>query len=336
MMLLPVRDREVGVVNASVEFDLKTLAPTYHLTIGLPGRSNALAIAKRLGLNEDVIALARESLAPSELAAEDLLDEIHRERDRSREARKSAELAQKSAAAQRNELAERLENLEDERLAILENARKNSAAKVQALRDELAELRAQLAKARKPLEELKRIEKTSLEMEAKLAKPMARNTVPESAPQRALRLGDQVRIRSLNRSGIVTAMGNSEAEVQIGALRARARRAEIELLSESEIQTLGEDQNESVTITPIIESPGGEISLRGQRAEEALNNLERYLDQANAAGLPYARIIHGKGTGKLREIVAQELKKRKYIERFEMALPHEGGEGVTVAFFLDR
>ena len=325
-----------GVVNASVEFDLKALAPTYHLTIGLPGRSNALAIAKRLGLNEDVIALARQSLAPSDLAAEDLLDEIHRERDRSREARKSAELAQKTAAAHRIELAERLENLEDERLAILDEARKKSAAQIQKMRDELAELRAQLAKARKPLDEIKQIEKEIVELDAQVEAPIARTKIPESAPIRPLRLGDQVRIRSLNRSGIVTALGNSEAEVQIGALRARARLGEIELLSQEEIQALGEDDNQSVTIMPKIDSPGAEISLRGQRAEEAINNLDRYLDQANAAGLPYARIIHGKGTGKLREIVAQELKKRKYIDHFEMALPHEGGEGVTVAFFLDH
>jgi len=324
-----------GVVNASVEFDLKTLAPTYHLTIGLPGRSNALAIAKRLGLKAEVIDLAKQSLAPSELQAEDLLDEIHRERDRSREARKRTETIQHDLAQKQRDLSERLESLEDERLTILEKARKESQAELESLRDEIGKLRKRLAKAEKPLTAVAKISSEVLDLEAKVEAAPQRKKRAEAAPVRAIRLGDQVRVRSLNRSGIVTALGKNEVEVQIGALRAKARFGEIELLSEEEIRAQDEGQVEPITIMPNIDSPGAEISLRGQRAEEALNNLERYLDRANAAGLPFARIVHGKGTGVLRKLVREELRKRSFIDRYEEAQPHEGGEGVTIAFFLD-
>ncbi len=325
-----------GVVNASVEFDLKTLAPTYHLTIGLPGRSNALAIAQRLGLNKEVIELARSSLAPSDIQAEDLLDEIHRERDRSREARKRSEALQKDVTQARRELSERLEQLEDERLAVLEKARKDSQAELDKLRDQIGQLRKRLARAEKPLNAVREIDQAVRDLESQVEEPVVRKKLPESPPIRPLRLGDQVRVRSLNRSGVVTAIGKSEAEIQIGALRAKARFSEIDLLNKAEIKAQEEAELEPVTIMPHIQSPGSEISLRAQRAEEALANLDRYLDQANAVGLPYVRIVHGKGTGILRNLVREELKRRKYIERFEEAQPHEGGEGVTIAYFTSN
>jgi DNA mismatch repair protein MutS2 len=319
------------VVNASVEFDLKTLAPTYHLIVGLPGRSNALAIATRLGLPNSVVETARGTIDPSELQAEDLLDEIHRERDRTRDARTRAEEAQHVAQKLRGELAERLEKIEDERIDVMERTRKQAQEELSALRDEIGALRADLARARQPLETLREVQETAEELEEQVEQPARRKAVAESAPDRPLRLGDTVRVRSLGHRGIVTALGEAEAEVQIGALRARARLGDLELQAATPETDGNERAWESMTVLP--ESPGGEISLRGQRFEDAFANLDRYLDAAYAAGLRTARIIHGKGTGTLRDMVRRELNQRKYIERYDYALPHEGGEGVTVAFF---
>jgi DNA mismatch repair protein MutS2 len=324
-----------GVVNASVEFDLETLSPTYHLMVGLPGRSNALSIAERLGLRKDVIELARGTIDPTELQADDLLDEIHRERERSREARQRADEAQRTAEDKLTKLAERLESLEDERLEVLEEAREQAETELSELREEIGKLRGQLARARKPLEVVQKADKGLEELTKKTEKAIPRKTVPESAPSRALRLGDQVSVRSLQRSGIVTAIAETEAEVQVGALRVRARLGDIEILAEPAINEKDQQDFEPVRVTAPVSSPGGEISLRGQRAEEALDNLDNYLDSAYAAGLPSARVIHGKGTGKLREIVREQLKKRNFVERFESALPRDGGEGVTVAYFKD-
>ncbi len=323
-----------GVVNASVEFDLKTLAPTYHLTVGLPGRSNALAIATRLGLPTDVIEAARSSIDPADLKAEDLLDEIHRERDRAREAHNRAAEAQRTAQAARVQLAERLEKIEDERLDLLEKTRSQAQSELQSLRDEIGKARAQLARARQPLDEIQVASRAADELEEKIEQPARRKVVPESAPNRPLRLGDAVRVRSLGARGIVTALGEEEAEVQIGALRARAKQSDLEMLAEQP-STNGEKGSDWGSIRTLAESPGNEISLRGQRFEDAFNNLDRYLDAAYAAGLRSARIIHGKGTGTLRDMVRNELKKRSYVERYDFADPHEGGEGVTVAYFKE-
>ena len=213
-----------GVVNASVEFDLKTLAPTYHLVVGLPGRSNALAIATRLGLPRDVVEAARSSIDPSDLQAEDLLNEIHRERERTRQARSRAEDAQHSAQTLKAELAERLEKIEDERLGILETARQKAQAELEGLREEIGKLRAQLARGRKPLTEVQAVKQEAEELEAIVEAPARRKAVPESAPDRPLRLGDTVRVRSLGHQGVVIGLGEGDAEVQIGAL-ARPRQA---------------------------------------------------------------------------------------------------------------
>lgn len=324
-----------GVVNASVEFDLKTLAPTYHLTVGLPGRSNALAIATRLGLRGDVIEAARSTIDPADLKAEDLLDEIHRERDRARLAHSRAEEAQHAAQSLRAELAERLEKIEDERVDLLEKARRLAQNELETLRAEIGKLRAELARARQPLADVQVIKQAADELEEKVQQPARRKSVPESGPNRPLRLGDAVRVKSLGARGILTALGEEEAEVQIGALRARARFNDLELLADQQTDNGAKEAEWSRSITLLAESPGDEISLRGQRFEDAFNNLDKYLDAAYAAGLRSARIIHGKGTGTLREMVHKELKKRDYVRRFAFADSNQGGEGVTVAYFIE-
>lgn len=321
-----------GVVNASVEFDLKTLAPTYHLTVGLPGRSNALSIATRLGLRSDVVEHARSGIDPADLKAEDLLDEIHRERERTRQTHARTEEAQHAAQRMRTELAERLEKIEDERLQILERARKQSQEEIESLRNETGKLRADLARARQPLQNIQSIQQAVDELEETVELPNQREVVPESAPGRPLRLGDAVRVRSLGARGIVTGLSEEDAEVQIGALRARARFTDLELLAD-QAETKKNGDSDWGGFVSLPSAIANEISLRGQRFEDAFTKLDRYLDAAYAAGLPWARIIHGKGTGTLREMVQRELKKRDYVERYDFAMPHEGGEGVTVAYF---
>ena len=320
-----------GVVNASVEFDMETLRPTYHLSIGLPGRSNALAIAKRLGLGDGIVERAREMIDPDELRAEDLLDEIHRQRDLARTARKDAQDAQFAAERLRAELAERLELIEDERYEILNAAREAAREEIAELEEEIEQTRRELKRARQPLDVIKQVKKQAAEIEEEAAEPVERQDVPESAPSREVRLGDRVRVRSLDREGVVSALGKSEVELQIGALRVRARMTDIVLLAVSENEETP-IREYSTSVSYQAESPGVELSIRGLRVDEAMDALDDYLDKAYLAGLPYVRIIHGKGTGRLKEAVRKELAKRKEIERYENGQPREGGDGVTVAF----
>ena len=335
-----------GVVNASVEFNLETLRPTYHLTIGLPGRSNALAIAQRLGMPEPIITSARSELNPTDLRAEDLLDEIHRQRDLSRRARAAAEKARNEAEAMRSELSRRLEKIELERRAILEGAQERSVQQLAELQEELREARKALARARQPLDALDIVEEKLEELQETVDSPILRRELSTGEVRRAVRLGDKVRLPSLNMQGVVTSLGEEEAEVQVGLLRIRARLAELELpgmetAAPLQAETAPRRQAHPESSSPegrrtslggfLAESPGIELDLRGQRTDDALDMLERYLDSAYLAGLPWVRIIHGKGTGKLRQAVREALSHNSHVKSFETGGDKEGGEGVTVA-----
>ncbi len=335
-----------GVTNASMEFDLQSLRPTYHLTVGLPGRSNALAIARRLGLSNEIIEGAKETLDPDELRAEDLLNEIHRQRDLSRKAREEAEKAQRDAEKMKAELNRRLELIEDERRAILEHARRKSEEELLGLQDELESVRRQLARARQPLEALKPLQEQVAEMSETVQKPVMRQAVPE-ATERPLRLGDKVRVRSIRMEGVITAMSDTDFEVQVGNLRVRARQNDIQRAGEPETPPVVEAPTKakvsgstgsaapaSSAKTPastFYPSPGMELDLRGQRAEDALEALDRYLESAYLAGLLFVRIIHGKGTGKLRQVIREALTQSPHVKSWESGGEKEGGDGVTVA-----
>jgi DNA mismatch repair protein MutS2 len=224
-----------GIVNASMEFNLETLRPTYHLTIGLPGRSNALLIAERLGLPQAILADARSELDPEDLRAEDLLDEIHRQRDLARQARHDAEEMRADIERSRQELTTRLEKMEDERLALLDRARSEAEKEVSELRQELEDVRRSLERARQPLDAIKALQEQAESMEDEVRQPVERRQVAQPAP-RPLKTGQRVRLRSLNMEGIVTAIGESEVEVQMGALRVRARLNDIQRTGEPEQQ----------------------------------------------------------------------------------------------------
>lgn len=331
-----------GVINASMEFDLPTLRPTYHLTIGLPGRSNALQIAERLGLMPEIIALARTTLNPEDLRADDLLDEIHHQRDLAHKARAAAEDARNASETLRAELSQRLEKVEDERLKLLEEAREESARELADLRGAVDELRRDLLRARQPLEALKPVQEKLEALQEKTEAPLERQDVPISA-EMPLRLGERVRLRSIPMEGIVTTLGENEVEVQVGSLRVRAKAIDIvrkgeeippttaiTLARKSGKTRVSNEENQS----PFYPSPGMELDLRGQRAEDALDALDRYLDNAAMAGLPFVRIIHGKGTGRLRQVVREALQGSPHVSTWENGGEKEGGEGVTVAHLV--
>lgn len=344
-----------GVVNASLEFDLATLRPTYKLTIGLPGRSNALAIASRLGLPETIVNAARSTVNPDELRADKLLDDLRKERNRVSREREKAEKARREAEALRRELAERLEKIEDERREVIARARAEAELEVEVLKRNLGRLKAELKKLRQPVEALQKLEEKVEAVQAKAAAPVVRtkSTEPPAAGVPApFRLGEKVILRALGSEGVITALSESDAEVQVGPLRVRARLGELvrkmDVEGSQEVVSLqnapAEKKPRSArrrtsaetapsagrTLVPLVASPGLELDLRGQRAEDALVQLQNYLEKAYLAGMPFVRIIHGKGTGILRQQVRAALKGHEYVLSFEEGHPNEGGDGVTV------
>lgn len=324
-----------GVVNASVEFDLETLQPTYHLTIGLPGRSNALAIAERLGLPDEIIGAARQEIDPAELRVDDLLDEVYRQRDLSREARQRADEAKRESEELRSELAERLAAIEDERRDVLEQARQDAEDEVKTVRKEIRDLRKELRRARQPLEVIQHAEEKVEALAEEIEVPVERQE-PDIVPvQGAIHLGSKVQVRTLGMEGVVKSLSENKAEVQIGGLRVRAKLSELVLVGGSEKVTTESSKPVAVSRSKSAgsghPSPGVELDLRGQRADEALDMLESYLERAYLARLPWVRIIHGKGTGKLRKVVREALQRYPQVAKFEGGKHNEGGDGVTIA-----
>ncbi len=330
-----------GVVNASLEFDVQTLRPTYRLTIGLPGRSNALLIAQRLGLDQKIVSAAREHINPADLRADKLLDDIRKERNRTSREREKLEKARRQSEERTHELERELQTLEDRRREVLAQARAEGELDVAVLRKNINSLKASLKKARQPLDAVRSIERQVQEIQEKIEAPVARRPVPSEAPQAgplSFALGERVFVPQLNSEGLVTALTDSEAEVRIGTLRLRTP---IQDLQRSSVWSKGEASKAQPSDTqPTLHqptaparqpSPGMEISLRGRLVEDGLDELERYLEQAYGAGLPWVRIVHGKGTGKMREAVRAALKVNPYVKSFEEARDNEGGAGVTVA-----
>ncbi len=336
-----------GVVNASVEFDLETLRPTFHLTVGLPGRSNALSIAQRLGLPAPIIESARSGLSLEDLRAEDMLDEIHRQRDVSRRARAEAERLRKEAEALRLDLSLRLEKIDEERRQVLSEARREAENQLMELQDEIRRLRSALSRARQPLEVIESIEQEIEDLEEVLEQPVERldPDLPGREEPRPLRPGDKVYLRTLKTQGVLTSLSEDEVEVQVGVLRVRARLDELEPAgaavqvtipgvqqsSRARVRKAAENVSRQPVEVPPPVSPGIELDLRGQRAEEALDALDRYLDASYLAGLPFVRIIHGKGTGRLRQSVREALSHHPHVSSYEAGGDKEGGDGVTVA-----
>jgi DNA mismatch repair protein MutS2 len=323
-----------GVVNASLEFDIQTLRPTYKLTIGLPGRSNALAIASRLGLPEAIVSAARGEISPDNLRADKLLDDIRKERNRTSREREKIEKSRQKNEALNRDLEKRLEAIEDERREVIAKARAEAELEIEVLKRNIESLKAQLRKARQPLDAIKEIEERVETVAEKIQAPVERkkSKIQRSTLNAQPRLGERVTVSTLNAEGVITALGESDAEVQIGSLRIRARLSDLQRKTE---QSTTDDTPQTIVHRPSAvvgtQSPGLELDLRGKMAEEALEMLDRYLEQAYMAGLLFVRIIHGKGTGKLRQAVREALRGHPHVTSFEEGGPKEGGEGVTVA-----
>jgi len=325
------------VENASVEFDLDTLSPTYRLSVGLPGRSNALAIATRLGMPASVVEGARDLLAPENVAVEQLLAEIQQERAAAAAARERAARAAEDAAKLLARRERQVTAVEQEREAIWRRARQESEAMLADLR---REVQRELAAARAA-----RADRTAVEEIADRAAALAPVAAPESRQWRRARpappppppvaVGARVGVPRLNARGVVRSLSadGREAEVEMGGLRVRVKTAE---LTPPDAVEAGSEEPAPVTYVPAappLPAPSGpvplELDLRGQRAAEATEAVERYLDDAVLAGLPAVRIIHGHGTGAVRKAVRDLLSRHSLVRSWAPADRRAGGDGAT-------
>jgi len=331
-----------GVRNASVEFNVETLSPTYELSIGLPGRSNALIIARRLGLNPTIVDKAESIVRPDTLQADALLDDIKRAKQEAQQAEQRSKERERQAQLIERDLRYQMAKIEDARRAVVAEARATMDAELAQARGDIDQIRRQLTRggfsgAGAHDEFLNRAaEKLTRRQQAQQSDDQIGRGViiPGDAQERLagpIEVGDRVWVASLQASGEVLSVNEraGEADVQLGNFRLKLPSKRLELRQKAIKPTL--DTQVKVTMGGAHDSPGMELDLRGERVEDGLARLERYLDNASLARLPWVRIIHGKGTGAMRDAVRTSLKQHPLVRESRTGDLGEGGDGVTVA-----
>ena len=334
--------RTKGVINASCEFDVETLQPTYKLLIGIPGKSNAFAISRKLGLSEDILKEADDLVGKSDKDFEDVLSQLEQQRQQMEAARMEAERLRHETAKIKQQSEAYHEQLRKEKEKAMEAARKEAQYIIDEARaaaniasEELKALRKQLqdsADASGINQRQAELRRNLNEVEDKL-----RAKAPEKqrqAPTRGVMIGDTVELLKLGTKANVIAINKDGTyQLQAGILKLTAKADEIYLLeNENPYKTKAERPKHSGKEMKLTAMPQ-EVDLRGMDSVEAITVMERYLDEAMRSNLASVRIIHGKGTGVLRAAVQQALRKNKYVKKFRLGLYGEGEDGVTIAEF---
>lgn len=334
--------RTENVVNASCEFDIETLQPTYRLLIGIPGKSNAFAISKKLGLPESILKSASDFVGQSDKDFEDVLNQLEDQRKQMEAARIEAERLRLeiNKIKEDNETAARV--LEKEREKALEQARaeakriiEDARSAANAASDEIKALKKQLSEGMDPQGVNQRQAQLRRDLNAAEEKlHAAQKSKDRPAPSRQILIGDTVELLKLGTKASVIAINKDGTyQLQAGILKLNAKADEVYLLEhENPYKQKGGHPTHSGREMK-MSALASEIDLRGMDSVEAICVLDRYLDEAMRSNLPSVRIIHGKGTGTLRAAVQQSLRINKFIKKYRLGTYGEGEDGVTIAEF---
>ena len=333
--------RTKGVINASCEFNVETLQPTYKLLIGIPGKSNAFAISRRLGLSEDILKEADDLVGKSDKDFEDVLSQLEQQRQQMEAARAEAEKLRHETEKIRRQSEEYSIQLQKEKDKAMEAARREAQQIIEDARhtanaaaEELKQLRKQLqdsADATGINQRQAELRRSLNDAEAKLR--AQRQEVQRPAPKRNVLVGDTVELLKLGTKASVIAINKDGTyQLQAGILKMTARPDEVYLLEDhNPYKEKGRPAHSGREMK--MSAMSSEVDLRGMDSVEAICALSLYLDSAMRSNLSSVRIIHGKGTGALRAAVHQELKKNKFIKSFRLGVYGEGEDGVTIAEF---
>lgn len=334
-----------GVENACCEFDIDTLSPTYRLLIGIPGKSNAFAISQKLGLPADLITSAKAHVSEDDQQFEDLLIDLEQrriamERDAAETARQKDEIAKL-----RTQLDERTQRLNESKDKILQQANADASRILQEAKQLADETIRDFNRFSKANPDIAKMEEKRAAVGKKLnesRKKSAERTKEESVrPHKIpknLRIGDSVKVLSMNVKGTVATLPNAKGDlqVQMGILRSKVNIKDLELLEDNDTAAKTSQKmhrhtgnggfSKAATISP-------EINLLGLNADDAIATLDKYLDDAYLSHLKSVRVVHGKGTGVLRKAVHNYLRRQKFVDEYHLAEFGEGDAGVTIVTF---
>lgn len=330
-----------GVENAAMEFDVETLTPTYRLLIGVPGKSNAFEISKKLGLSESVIERASEHIKHGDMEFENVISSIEDDKRKAAADRLDAE-------SMRAEIEERLKKLEEKEKAISEKRADIIAEAKREARELLRETKSAVKDVQKDLRMLQKsgvhtnlntgaLEKSRRkinEAEDLVSEKVVKQVNSEPVSADTLKIGDRVKLLTIGQNGTILSLPDEKGNlmINIGALKVKARLQDLMLINE------GKDRKpqakSSSKYGSLLRSKSSSVSasinVMGKNLEDALADVEKYLDDVYMAGLDMVSIIHGRGGGILKDGIRQMLKRKKYVDSYGAASYNDGGEGVTV------
>ena len=332
--------RTAGVINASCEFNVETLQPTYRLLIGIPGKSNAFAISRRLGLDEKIIEDAHSMVSQNDVNFEDVLTQLEQQRQQMEQAKVEAERLRMETEKQKEKSDKYYAQIKAERDKAVQQARKEAQYIIEDARrtannvyEELKQLRKQAkdgAFVEGSNEKQAALRRSLNEAEGKLREKQEVRQRP--AASRAIRVGDTVELLKFGSKATVLAVNKDGSyQLQAGIMKVNAKPDEVYLL-ENETKAKAKKLMEG-KVRDLKSAAQPELDIRGMAVDEALPVLDNFLDAAYMGNLPNARIIHGKGTGVLRKAVQDELRRCKYVKSFRLGVYGEGEDGVTIAEF---
>lgn len=330
-----------GVCNASCEFDVETLRPTYRLLIGIPGKSNAFAISKKLGLPDYIIEDAKERIGKQDRSFEDLISDLEASRITIEKEQEEISRYKEEIEKLKRDLKRKNETIDSNRDRILKEAKEQAAAILQEAKEYADE---SIKKYNKWLQDGSSIKDMEQERNA-LREKINKNASPIGKSKRSskkktsindLKIGDTVHVISLGLNGTVKTLPNAKGDlhVQMGILNSQVNIKDIELVEEEVVSAPGTKNTQSgkIKMSKSI-SIHPELNLIGKTVDEALFELDKYLDDAYLAHLPQVTIIHGRGTGALKNAVHKHLKKVKYVKSYRVGGFGEGDHGVTIVEF---
>ena len=331
-----------GVENASCEFDVATLRPTYRLLIGIPGKSNAFAISKKLGLPDYIIEDARAHLSSEAESFEDVLTDLEANRRLIEKEKEEIASYKRELERLKNETASRQKKLDDQRDRIIREANEKAHAILLDAKETADETMKNFRKFGKENISAAEMEKERERLRKKLKSTSSKVTLETAKPRKKhkpsdFKLGESVRVLSMNLNGIITSLPDARGNlhVQMGILNSQVHMSDLEIIEEQPSYSAKGLQRTSKGKMKMSKSfsVSPEINLLGKTVDEAVAELDKYLDDAYIAHLSPVRIVHGKGTGALRNGIHAYLRRQKHIKEFHLAAFGEGDAGVTIVEF---
>lgn len=332
-----------GVENASCEFDVETLKPTYRLIVGVPGKSNAFAISQRLGMSDEVIYRAKKLVSTENQRFEKIIEQLEQSRLEVEKMRESMARSERNAKLTETELKQKLSELEAQKEKELENARQRAISIVEQTRAESNRLLMELEELkkikdkealRKGLSEAKSRTNSTLNKMHDGANPVVERKVEKYVPPRPFKQGDTVKLADTDREGTLMTVPNLNGVcyVRVGSMKVKTNSGNLRLIEKKE-QPKQQPQSGKIkkSVTSNMHRRGGmELDIRGMMGDEGVMEVERFIDGALMSGLSQVVIIHGKGTGALREAVQSALRRMPGVRSFRQGAYGEGEAGVTV------